>query len=165
MGFLARLFGAVPKDHLQGATLGAERAWSVTGITDPATFFRGLPHLVPPGSVLYLEGVYSDAIIDYLRQHPAEHRLKVAGGTIWPKPQCFHTPITEQTALDLARLSQGCAAPEVCAHLHVYRGDEVLASWYDAFSDPLRISTSIPEYRIQEFCRGLQCTHELEPTA
>ena len=165
MGFLARLFRAAPKDHLQGASLGAERAWSVTQITDHAAFLRALPHLVPPGSVLYLEGVYSDAIIDYLRRHPAEHRLKIAGGTIWPKPQCFHLPITEETALNLGGLSQSCAAPEVCAHLHVYRGDQVLASWYDAFTDPLRVSASIPENRIQEFCHDLKCTYELEPTA
>jgi hypothetical protein len=120
---------------------------------------------VPAGSVLYLEGVSADSIIDYLRQRPAEHHLKIAGGTIWPKPQCFHTPITEHTARELARLSQSCAAPEVCAHLHVYRGDQVLASWYDAFSGPLRVAASIPEHEIQEFCRDLQCTYELEPTA
>jgi|ERR1043166_2584933 hypothetical protein len=165
MGFFARLFRAAPKDHLRGASLGAERAWSITRITDPGTFVQALPRLVPPGSILYLEGVYSDEIIDYLRQHTAEHTLKIAGGTIWPKPQCFHLPITDQTALDLARVSQGHVAPEICAHLHIYRDDQVLASWYDAFSDPLRISTSIPENQIQDFCRDLQCTYELEPVA
>lgn len=165
MGFLAKLFRVRTNDHLQGTSLGAEPAWSVTGIDDASEFFRLLPSLIPSGSVLFLEGVYSDAIIDYLKQHPSEHRLKIAGGTIWPKPRCFHILITEETALDLARLSESCANPEVCSHLHVYRDEQVLASWYDAFDDPLRISTSIPEERIQELCRKLDRAYQLESTA
>ena len=51
----------------------------------------------------------------------------------------------------LSDASSHHAEPEICDHLHFYRGQEVLVQWFDAFSDPLLISKSVARERVERF--------------
>jgi len=82
--------------------------------------------------------------------------LQIPTGTIWPKPSVFHVRATEQLLQQLATLAGKHADPEVCDHFHAYNNSRGLMQWYDAFSgDPLLIEESIPEAKVQGFCRKL----------
>lgn len=56
----------------------------------------------------------------------------------------------------LANFAHAWAAPELAAHLHVYKGSFILLEWYDAFKDDsLYISSEIPEEKVKQFCEGI----------
>jgi hypothetical protein len=81
---------------------------------------------------------------------------KVAVGTIWPRPEVFHTSITPQNLEGLAELVGRHAFPELAFHVHVYKGTDVLLEWYDSHRpDLLFLSARIPVERVREFCNRL----------
>ena len=41
--------------------------------------------------------------------------------------------------------------PEVCTHVHFYRGQEALVQWFDAFLDALLVSKSVARERVEQF--------------
>ena len=47
------------------------------------------------------------------------------------------------------------AEPEVCTHLHFYRGQQPLAQWFDAFADPLLVSTAISREQVERFAAAV----------
>jgi hypothetical protein len=57
-----------------------------------------------------------------------------------------------------ARLSEAAshhAEPEICSHVHFYRGQEALVQWFDAFSDPLLVSKSVARERVERFASAV----------
>lgn len=53
-------------------------------------------------------------------------------------------PLTEGVVAGLVSIAQESAAPEVCYHLVVYRGSEILLAAYDAGSSHVAISRGLP---------------------
>ena len=162
MGWIAKLLGAASKDERGGARFSAAPAWSVGPIKDAEAFFRALPTFLPTSAILYLEGVYAEDVIAFLRHHPIAHPLKLALGTIWPRPNYFHIPITSETMAELAKLAEKHAEPEIATHIHAYHNDHILLEWHDAFSNPVRISTTFSEARVRDFCESLHCAYKIE---
>jgi hypothetical protein len=162
MGFLAKLFRAASKDELAGASIGTGTTWSAAPIKDAPGFFRALLELLPDGSILYLEDVCSGDGIALAASHRIEPQLKVALGTIWPRPNHFHIPVNRTTTSELADFAEHHATPEIGIHIHAYHGNLVLLEWHDAFTAPLRLSTALPESRVRRFCELLHCTYSLE---
>src|SRR5262249_17753294 len=113
-----------------------------------------LPQLLPAGSVLYLEGSsVSKDVRDFLRPRQVAHPQKLARGTIWPRPECFHIPATPENIEGLAALFVTHAWPEICNHFHVYGPAGVILEWYDSFfTDPLYVSKAVPEDTVKSFC-------------
>ena len=162
MRWLSRLLRYVPAEEREGIALRPP-AWeaSCPRQQDLASFLRALDDLVPPGSVLYLEGGDpTPEIRSYLEERTADQTTRVALGTIWPRPQCFHMRATRDNLDGLAELAERHATPEIAVHLHVYKGDTVLLEWPDAFADPFRVSKEIPEDKVREFCARLGIKYE-----
>ena len=157
MGFLAKLFGATPREQLKGISLDHNSAWEISPASDLPAFLRALPQILPPDSILYLEGATPPKELKaFLKARCIPERSHVAMGTIWPKPQTFHLPATEQNLPELAQLAEKLATPQAAVHLHVYAGDKVVLEWYDAFwKDPLHLSSVIPEAEVGSFCSAL----------
>lgn len=162
MGFLAKMFGAVPADERRGIHLDSASArWKVSAAKDLPAFLRALADLAPPDSILYLEGGRPPAaMLAFLRERSVPEQSHVERGTIWPRPAVFHLPATRANLVALAEMAERCATAEVAIHLHLYREGRVLLQWYDAFFDPLRISKEVPDKRVQEFCEKLDLTCE-----
>lgn len=153
MGWLGRLFGAAPKEEMEGICLSiAEFNWEVDG---PKTFeemFNALNGWVPEDAILYFEGGSPDAEIDnFIAVHSVPEVSHVAMGTIWPRPNVFHVPAVATILTELAGIMKHHAEPELAIHFHVYLGDSVLLEWHDAFSQPMLMSGVIPEEKVKVF--------------
>jgi hypothetical protein len=119
MGFFARFFGAVPKKERGGICLTDAEPWRVSPTKNVERFIRALPLLVPEDSVAYFEGTGDSHVAKYLRRVSIRvPQVQVAVGTIWPRPDCYHVPLT---AKNLSEALQGtsvvtatCIATELC---------------------------------------------------
>jgi hypothetical protein len=162
MGLFAKLFGATPREQLKGISLGRDAAWEVTPASNLPAFLRALPQLLPPNSILYLEGgTPPEQVKAFLDAHCVPEESHVAMGTIWPRPQAFHLPATGDNLSQLAQLAEKLATPQAAIHLHVYAGGRVLLEWYDAFwKDPFYLSSVIPDDKVRSFCSSLSLTYK-----
>jgi hypothetical protein len=105
---------------------------------------------MPEDSVLYLEGTaIAPAVKEYLEAHEAPVRRQVARGTLWPSPETFHLPLAGLK--ELRALAGGHAEPEICDHLAVYRGDQLLMTAHDAGFGEVYLARSLPEEAIRRF--------------
>lgn len=132
-------------------------SWRVTGdVRDHAAVFRHLPLFLPADAVLVLEGGrHTRELRAFLDKHKLPTTARVIAGTIWPAQRSYHLPTTAAFLRDLADRTECCAGPEVCEHLQVYREDELLLQWFDAFSEPLYVSKSVPRDQLDWFCSAL----------
>lgn len=161
MSILSRIFNYVPAKEQKGISLEDNVCWEVTSAKDLSPFLRAIADLVPPQSVLYIEGCSPPKDIQtYLDAHKAVNITKVAMGTIWPRPKCFHMPITTDNIEGFAELTENIATPEAAIHLHVYEGNKILLQWFDAFSDPLYITKEISEDKVKNFCSKLGISYK-----
>jgi hypothetical protein len=156
MGFLARLFGAVPKGEQGGIRLADSNPWRVDPTKDVERFIRALPALVPDGAIAYFEGTGESHVEEYLLRVSVPARAKVAVGTIWPRPDCYHVPLTAETMEALARFLEQNPTGYFCTHCHVYLDGQVLLEWHDAFfDDPLYVSHTISRDAVERFAQAL----------
>ena len=156
MGFLARLFGAVSRDERAGIQLTDADPWRVSPTRDVKRFLRALPALMPPGSVVYFEATGESHVGRYLLGVSIPAQSKVGLGTIWPRPDCHHVPLTAEQMEALADFLEEHPAGLFCAHCHVYRDGVVLLQWHDAFySDPMYISRTISDAAVAQFAQAI----------
>lgn len=148
MGLFSRLFGAVSPEDLDGIRLD-EPAWELDG---PRTFVELLTALrshLPADAMLYFEGGAPDGEIRaFLDAHSVPEPVHVALGTIWPRPEVFHVPASEQALDQLVSLMTHHAEPQLAVHFHVYRESDVLLQWHDAFSFPILLSGWFTEEQV-----------------
>lgn len=150
------MFGAVPKEEQGGIRLDEPEPWAVSPTTDVVRFLRALPSLVPDGSILYLEGTGEPHVAEYLERVAGPAQTRVAIGTIWPRPDCYHVPLTPTTTERFAQFLEQRPAGYVCTHCHVYLDGLVLLQWHDAFmTDPMYLSRSIGDKKVAEFAARL----------
>jgi hypothetical protein len=157
MGIFARLLNAVPKSERDGIRLHETEPWKVSPTTDVGRFVRALAPLVPEGSIAYFEGTGEPHVAEYLRGVSIPAPVRVAIGTIWPRPDCYHVPLTVKTMDDLAAFLERRPAGYFCSHCHVYRDGSVLLQWYDAFTndDAMYISRAIAGEVVDRFAVAL----------
>ena len=156
MGFLARLFGAVSKEERAGIRLADSNPWRVEPTRDVERFVRALPALVPAGAIAYFEDTAESHVKEYLLRVSVPAPAKVAVGTIWPRPDCYHVPVTVETMEAMARFLEQNPAGFFCTHCHVYLDGQVLLEWNDAFiRDPLYISHTISREAVERFAQAV----------
>lgn len=129
--------------------------WKLEGVGDPGGLLVWLTDILPAGSTLYVEGTRSPIVTAYLAERPAADPLAVAAGTIWPRPEVHHMPMTPENVAGLAELMERIAAPELGDHLHAYRGSTASLIWYDFPDDPLYVTRDVPEAELQRLCTAL----------
>jgi hypothetical protein len=159
MGWIADLFRRGPRPCIR---LDPRKAWEVSPPVDAAAFVRGLGMVAPVGAVVYLEATGTAARArEVLESMECEPQVRVATGTLWPRPRCFHIPMTPPNLGTVAALFEEHASPEICDHFHVYADRDVLLEWHDAFwSDPLLLSGRIPEESVEGFCRRIGSSYQ-----
>jgi hypothetical protein len=159
MGFVARFLGIIPKAERGGIRFGEPEPWRVSPTKDVELFVRTLPVLVPEGSLAYFEGTGESHVAKYLSEVSVPAQMQVALGTIWPKPDYYHVPVSQESMEALAAFLDDAPTGYVCTHCHVYRNGAILLQWHDAFmDDPMYVSRTISEHVVREFANGLGST-------
>ena len=87
---------------------------------------------------------------DVLGRHRTEATRGDLSGTIWPQPQTFHLPLTNEVGEALRLLGERFAQPEMCDHLVVYRDEDILLSAYDAGIDIVWVSRALPTHILEQ---------------
>jgi len=115
---------------------------------------------MPVGAIVYLEGSTTPSATRLLEGMECEPQARVATGTIWPKPRCFHIPMTQENLNTIADLFEDNASPDVCDHFHVYAGNKVLLQWHDAFNDdPLLVDGQVSEEKLKSFTNSISASY------
>ena len=140
-------------------------AWKISPAESFPSFLIALPDLVPEGAVLYIEcgGRPPEDTQLLLADLDTREKVRVPGGTLFPRPHIHTVPITRQNMAKLAAVEEQHPAPVGAFHLHVYLGSEMLLSSYDAFLDPFTVSFVVPEERVRAFSHALGCSYEKTP--
>jgi hypothetical protein len=160
MGILGRLLGWVAAPDRAGIQLREHDPWEVAGTRDVKCFLRALPLIAPTGAFAYFEGTAEPHVAEYLRGISIAPPVQVALGTIWPRPDRYHVPISAQTMEALASFLEARPAGFLCMHCHVHDGASVLLEWHDAFgTDPMRVSRRIGAQTVGKFAAALGSTH------
>jgi hypothetical protein len=157
---IARLFGAASPDEMKGLRLETERGyWVLEGDTDLPTFLRALPTLISGKAFLYFEGGSPDGELkDWIDRNVIDPPEQVARGTIWPRCEVFHIPLTESAIEELALIAERIAHPELAIHTHVYKPGQMILEWHDAFDNPMLVDGRVDEYLVTEFARAIGFT-------
>ena len=163
MNWLARLFNWVPKEERKGIHLDLRVShWMVSSPKEFPAFLRALVDLLPEGTIAYLEGGSPQEDLEsFLKEKSVPELSHVEMGTICPRPRVFHLPATPENLLHLAEIAERCAEREPAIHFHVYKDNQILLEWFDAFFDPMYISKKIPEEKIREFCKKLGTDYQI----
>lgn len=149
-------------EQMAGIMLDMRSCWEVTEIKgiQAGNFFTALLGLLPADSIFCIETTSKvEEVQSFLQANKIPHTTKVQLGTIWPKPDVFHLSFNEQNMQQMAQLAESFAMPEICDHIHIYKDEEVLLEWFDAFWQPLYISKQIPESEVKDFCEKLGCEY------
>jgi hypothetical protein len=164
MGWLGRLLRVTPKQDLIGIRLNLDKpCWVLEGKTDFPSLLRGLIDLLPDGSILYFEGGSpTGEQLKFLQSHAIPEQVHIAVSTLWPRPRCYHIPGTSDNLVQLAELTQSCAAPELAVHFHAYLNGKVLLEWHDAFAQPMLLSGDVPENKIRNFSETSRMQYALK---
>ena len=166
MSWLSRIFNYVPVSEQGGIELllTPAAAWEVEydrKKVDIQAFFRSLTLLVPAGSVLYLEGgAVTQDVRAYLLSRQAAKTVKVAFHTTWPRREFFHVDITQENLEGLAELGGHHAEIEIASHVSVYKDNDVLLEWHDAWGENFQVSKKISEKNLIKFCAVFGVLHK-----
>lgn len=143
----------------KGIRLDEREPWRLSPTRDVKRFLRALPLVAPEGAVAYFEDTAESHVAEYLRGVGIAPLSEVAVGTIWPKPDCYHVPVTRDSMEGLAAFLEASPAGLFCVHCHVYRDGLVLLEWHDAFINvPMYMSRAISEDVVREFANSIGST-------
>ncbi|MGH2573736.1 MAG: hypothetical protein ACRDGU_09730 [Actinomycetota bacterium] len=139
----------------EGISLEEERAIDLGLVRDLYALLAAIEELQEE-AVLYLEGtsIVSD-IRAFLEAQGAEESQPVGRGTSWPRPKIYHLPLTRSNLRQLRELAEGHAEPEICDHLVVYSGNQILLSAYDAGSSHVYVSRDLSPAMVERIRRRL----------
>jgi hypothetical protein len=134
--------------------LDASQCWTVAGVRIAEIFFRTVFLLVPDATHMFLEGSPEPDIEGVLSNAVDEADYAAPIGTIWSWPQKnrrFSVRVSSDLLVRLSDAASRHAEPEICTHVHFYRGQEPLVQWFDAFSGPLLVSKGVDRERVERF--------------
>jgi hypothetical protein len=138
--------------------LDESQCWKVSGVRTARDFFRAVSLLVPDATHMFLEGSPDPDIEKVLADAADDTDYAAPVGTIWSWPRKnrrFSVRASPELFARLSEASSSHAEPEICDHVHFYRGEEALVQWFDAFSDTLLISKSLARERVERFASAV----------
>ena len=156
MSRLSRLLGYATRAEAAGARLGDRQPWIVPPTRDGAAFLRALLTLMPDGGFVYFEDFTENVFASWAEAHAITAPLKVASGTIWPKPDWFHVPLTPSLMEEAAALIDRHRIVLPSIHVHAHDGAKIILEWHDAFiNEPMLVASDIPRERVEAFAGKL----------
>jgi hypothetical protein len=103
---------------------------------------------------MYFEGTSEEHVRSELARLQVAAHANITKGTIWPRPDVYHLPLTVDVVEALAAYLAAHPVGHFCSHCHVYREQELLLQWYDAFSDPIYLADSIEPAQALAFAKA-----------
>ena len=160
--FTRGTFSVTTERNKKEKSVTGKSFWEITAPKDHNIFLKGLLELCPNDSIMCIEvSSLAKNIRKIFTNIKIEGKLQIRKGTIWPKSEIFHIPLTHANIDILLELLEGHNVIEFCDHFHVYAGDKIILEWYDAFTeDPLFILREIPTDRVEKFCMDLGSQHK-----
>ncbi len=79
---------------------------------------------------------------------------------VWPEAARFSRVFTKEFTSDLAQLTESHAEPELFDHFFLYKDNQPIIEWPDAFSNVMWISSLVPEKIISEFSAKIGVTYK-----
>jgi hypothetical protein len=138
--------------------LEENKCWKVSGVRRAEGFFRAVSLLVPDATHMFLEGSPDPDIEALLAAAADDADYAAPVGTIWSWPQKerrFSVRASPELFVGLSHAAAHHAEPEICSHIHFYRGQEALVQWFDAFVDPLLVSKSVARGQVERFASAV----------
>lgn len=138
--------------------LDESECWKVSGVRTAEDFFRAASLLVPDATHMFLEGSPDPDIEALLADALDDADYAAPVGTLWSWPQKsrrFSVRASSELFARLAEAASKHAEPEICDHVHFYRGQEALVQWFDAFSDPVLVSKSVAHEQVERFASAV----------
>ena len=140
--------------RLPGSAVKADAFVDLGRVRRLDTLLEALEAGMPDDAIVYVEGVaFTDDVRAALGAlHPVpetQHRVDLRG-TLWPSPSSFRLPVSAGVLAVLRELQKRHASPEVCSHLAVYRGEEILALAHDAGDGALLVGRSLPADAVEK---------------
>jgi hypothetical protein len=134
--------------------------WELKGRLDSERFFEAIGSLLPEATTIFLEARPTESVVVLaLDRHLQEPVFLPERGTYWPKTAIYQIPFKPAVLELLADFASGHAEPEICEHLHMYRGRECLLQWYDAFFDPVYLAPTVPQERVRHFAETVRARY------
>src|SRR4051812_30847897 len=91
-----------------GIDLDTPFHWEVDGLNKPDPFFEHLPELLPPDSILYVEGTsIAPDIAAFYSSHHARNAVEVVRDTIMPSPDTYHLAFSPEVVVGLRQTAAG----------------------------------------------------------
>jgi hypothetical protein len=129
--------------------------WDIEeGIRNAERFFRVLPKVFPDATLFIAEGsgITKEVAAFYRRHAPAEVKrpADLSRLALVPRYFCACSP---EFLLELARLASTTPRVGLLHHLYLYRGEDQLIEWHDAFANALLLSPDLPEETVATLAR------------
>jgi hypothetical protein len=148
-----------------GIDLDTPFHWVIEDLKQPVPFFKQLPELLPPDSILYVEGTSIAAdVAAFYSSHRASNALDVVRDTIAPVPDIYHFTFSPDVSGSLRQYAESRSVAELFDHIKAYRGESLLFTFHDAFDGWLRISEHVPQETVARFCQALGVSSRREET-
>ena len=132
-----------------------ESPWNIEeGIRNAERFFRVLPRVFPVATLFVAEGsgITKEVAALYRRHAPSKVKrpADLSRFTLVPRYFCTCSP---EFFLELARVASTTPRAGLLHHLYVYRGEDQLIDWHDAFANALLISPDLLEETVATLAR------------
>jgi hypothetical protein len=148
-----------------GIDLDTPFHWVVEELKHPVAFFEHLPELLPPDSILYVEGTRIAAdVAAFYSLHRARNAVDVVRDTIAPVPDIYHFTFSPDVSASLRQFAESRPVAELFDHIKAYRGERLLFTFHHAFDGWLRISEHLPSEAMARFCQALGVSPRREET-
>jgi hypothetical protein len=161
-GVLVSNIGDISEVHYTLAMLTVDRGWAISGKSpDSRQFFLALLECFPQATTMFAEGTSIAKDVEAcLRRHAEAGAFLPGPNTTWPESTKIRCLFTPALVAELASLAEIHAEPELFDHVFLYRGDDPLVWWNDAFEDPIGASSELPEHTIRAFAARLGRKYE-----
>lgn len=131
--------------------------WEIQeGKVDPSVFFKILIRYFPDATTLFLEGtVIADDVKKCYVKHLETGNYLPGSQTIFPKSNGFRCAFSSGLMDEMALLAEQHSEPELLDHLFLYKGNDSLLEWHDAFANIILLPCSIPEETVSKLSKEL----------
>ena len=139
-----------------GIDLDTPFHWVIEGLKQPVPFFQHLPELLPPDSILYVEGTsIAPDVAAFYSSHRARNAVDVVRDTIAPVPDIYHFSFSSEVCAGLRQFAERRPVTQMFDHVKAYRGESLLFTFHDAFDGRLCILSTCQTTRLRGFARHL----------
>jgi hypothetical protein len=123
------------------------KCWDIEeGKVDGSLFFRLMSKYFPEATTFYVEGTsISRDLAEFYKANLEDGDYLPRPQTILPRSKKFRCASSHKFMNCLADLAEHHAEPELLDHLFLYKDEEPLIEWHDAFANAILISRKVSE--------------------